>query len=392
MKKNSALIILFLGMMLFGKEIVITKYLENKPTIEINYTGPKSVEKILKMDFTVLDHFNVIYNKDVNNSVMDFNIKYNESNYTLTVKYIKNNNLMLIKKYKSSNYSYFPFLVHHAVYDINKYFNMPGGKFLITKVVYSMLVAPKEANIYLSDYTFSYRKLLISGGLNIFPKWVNKQQSVIYFTKIGKEPVLYSYNIYTGKLKRIMSCEGMLVVSDVNYNNGEMLLTLAPHGNPDIYLFNPKDKQLIRITHYPGIDVNGKFWDKNEIAFISNRYGPPYVFAKNLKTGLVTKVLYQGVNQVGMDTYKNEMVVSVRETNKEFAPNTFDLFLVNKNNDSLKRLTFGGQNMFPNFSPDGNSIMFIKRKNFSNKIGIIRLNENKIYYYNLPKMLQSFDW
>jgi len=86
------------------------------------------------------------------------------------------------------------------------------------------------------------------------------------------------------------------------------------------------------------------------------------------------------------------MVISSRESDNAFSKNTFNLFLVNLNDDSLKRLTFRGQNMFPNFSVDGNSIMFIKRENFSNKIGIIRLNENKIFYYRLPKILQSFDW
>lgn len=86
------------------------------------------------------------------------------------------------------------------------------------------------------------------------------------------------------------------------------------------------------------------------------------------------------------------MVVSVRESANAFSDNTFNLFLLNKNDDSLKRLTFGGQNMYPNFSVDGNSIMFIKRENFFSKIGIIRLKENKVFYYKLPKILQSFDW
>ncbi len=388
MKKLLIFLMIFIGTFSFSKEIVITKYIENKPIININFKGPKDVEKILKMDFTVLDHFKVDYN-ETNKSVMDFNITYNKNNHVLSVKYIKSGNVNLIKKYKSSTYSFFPFLVHHAVYDINKYFNMPDAKFLIRKVVYSLLVAPKEANIYLADYTLSYKKLLISGGLNIFPKWADSKQTTIFFTKMDRLPTLYMYNIYTGKMKKIMSTQGMLVVSDVN-KNGDILLTLAPHGNPDVYLL--RKKQLIKITNYPGIDVNGKFWGKNKIAFISDRYGTPYVFVKNLKTGMVTRVLYQGKNQVGMDTYKNKMVISSRETSNAFAPNTFNLFLVNQQDDSLKRLTFKGQNMFPNFSVDGSSIMFIKRENFFSKIGIIRLNENKIFYYKLPKILQSFDW
>jgi len=46
----------------------------------------------------------------------------------------------------------------------------------------------------------------------------------------------------------------------------------------------------------------------------------------------------------------------------------------------------------PKFSKDGDTIMFISRKNFNALMGIIRLNENKVFYFKLPKMVQSFDW
>ncbi len=390
MRRFFLVLILFFGF-LYSKEIVITKYLQNKPEIIVNFQGPSQIEELLKMDFTVLDHFKVFYN-DTNNSdlknAMVFDFSYSRTNKKLIVKYIKNSNTIDIKSYKSNSFAYFPFLVHHAVYDINKFFQMPSAKFLIRKVIYSLLIAPKEANIYLSDYSLSCKKLLISGGLNIFPKWADAKQKIIYFTKMENLPVLYKFNIYTGKMTKILSTQGMLTVSDVK--KGKILLTLAPHGLPDIYMY--KNHKLIQITKYPGIDVDGKFWGKDSIAFISDRFGHPYVFSKNLKTGIISKVLYQGKNQVGVDTYNDKMVISTRESANAFGNNTFDLFLVNKNNESLKRLTFGGQNMNPNFSVDGNSIMFIKREHFFSKIGIIRLNENKIFYYNLPKILQSFDW
>jgi len=383
MRKILFLISFFIAV--FAKEIILTKYIDNKPVIGVVFNGPKNVEKILKMDFTVLDHFKVNYN-DTNTS---FYVDINYKNNVLNVKYYQNSNLVVVKSYKSNSYAFFPFLVHRAIYDLNNYFHMPQAKFLIRKVVYSILTAPKEASIYLSDYSLSYKKLLITGGLNIFPKWADMNQSAIYFTKYKRVPTLYKFNIYTGKLTKIMSSPGMLVVSDVDPKKG-ILLTLALKDSPDVYLY--KDNHLIKITNYPGVDVNGKFWGENKIAFVSDRFATPYVFQKDLTTGNITRVLYHGKNQVGMDTYKDKMVISSRETDNSFGKNTFNLFLVNANDDSLKRLTFSGQNMFPNFSVDGNSIMFIKRENFSSKIGIIRLNENKIFYYRLPKILQSFDW
>jgi TolB protein len=379
------ILFLILAVFLFAKEYVITKYLENKPVISVEFNGPKDVKKILDMDFKVLDHFDI-----ENNASMKFKFSYNKTTKTLQVEYLKNNEPVLIKKYLSNSYAYFPFLVHRAVYDINEYFHLPSAKFLIRKVIYSLLVAPKQANIYLSDYTLSYKKKIISGGLNIFPKWIDQNQTTIFFTKYERLPVLYKYNLYTGKLTKIMTSQGMLIVSDVKGN--KILLTLAPNGQPDVYMMDLKTKKLTRITTYPGIDVNGKFWVDGKIVFVSDRYGIPYVFSKDLKTGEIKRVLYHGKNQVGVDAYKNYLVISSRETANAFKPNTFNLFLVNAEDDSLKRLTMKGQNMFPNFSVDGSSIMFIKRENFYSKIGIIRLNENKVFYYPLTKILQSFDW
>ena len=371
---------------LMANELVITKYFNEKPKIDITYKGDKNVLKILKMDLTVLDHFKYTINQD-SNATYKFDFTY--TNKTLRVKYFEKNIFKAEKIYKSNTYAYFPFLVHKAVYDINEYFGLPQAKFLIRKVIFSMLTAPKQANIYLSDYTLSYRRRIISGGLNIFPKWADEKQNVIYYTKLGRLPTLYKLNLRTGKKVKMLTSQGLLIVSDVKKD--KLLLTLAPTGEPDVYEYNLKNKKLTKITKYKGIDVNGKFWGEN-IVFVSDRYGMPMVFSKNIQNNTIQRVLYHGKNQVGVDAYKNYLVISTRETDNAFSKNTFNLFLVNKNDDSLKRLTFKGQNSYPNFSVDGNSIMFIKRENFYSKIGIIRLNENKVFYYPLPKILQSFDW
>jgi TolB protein len=383
---KKAIILIFTAVYILANELVITKYFNEKPKIDIYFSGDKNVLKILKMDLTVLDHFNYKINQDNN---APYRFEFNYSNKKLTVKYFEKNILKSKKIYKSNSYAYFPFLVHKAVYDINEYFGLPQAKFLIRKVVYSMLTAPKQANIYISDYTLSYKKRIISGGLNIFPKWADEKQNVIYYTKLGKLPTLYRLNLRTGKREKILTSQGLLIVSDVNKD--KLLITLAPEGQPDVYEYDISNKKLTRITKYNGIDVNGKFWGE-KIVFVSDRYGQPMVFSKNLNNNTVERVLYHGKNQIGVDAYKNYLVIGTRETSNAFSNNTFNLFLVNKNDDSLKRLTFKGQNSYPNFSVDGNSIMFIKRENFYSKIGIIRLNENKVFYYPLPKILQSFDW
>jgi TolB protein len=379
---------LFLLLPLLGKDtLVVEKYVTNRPKIGITFDGPKKVLDMLKVDLKVLDHFNYTINMP---GAVPYRFDFTYSGKVLKVTYIRNNHIEKTMVYRSNDPSYFPFLVHKAVYDINNYFYLPKADFLIRKVLYSVVKAPLQADIYLADYSLTYRKRIISGGLNIFPKWADDQQREFFFTKMDYLPTLYKYNIETGMRQKIITSQGMLVASD--RKGSQVLLTMAPNGSPDIYLYDMATRRLKRLTTSSASDVSGRFWGNGKIAFVSDRYGPPLVFEKNLKTGAVRRVFYHGKNQVGVDTYKNYIVVSSRETNNAFGGNTFNLFLMEINSPNVVRLTTKGQNGYPNFSVDGNSIMFIKRVGYGSKIGIIRLREGKVFYYPLARKLQSFDW
>jgi TolB protein len=386
-------LLFFVGLLLlplFGTEsVVIEKYVENRPKIGITFDGPKPVLEMLKVDLKVLDHFNYTINMpgEVNTR---FDFQFDPKTSTLKVTYIRNNQIQKTMVYRSNDPSFYPFLVHKAVYDINEYFYLPKADFLIRKVLYSIVKAPLKADIYLADYSLTYRKRIISGGLNIFPKWADDNQTTFFFTKMDYLPTLYKYNLTTGIREKVFTSQGMLVASDRKGDN--LLLTMAPNGAPDIYLYNMKTRKLKRLTTNSASDVSGHFWGEDKIAFISDRYGPPLAFSKDLKSGVVQRILYQGKNQVGLDTYKEYVVVSSREGNNPYGGNTFNLFLMRVGTPELKRLTTKGYNGYPNFSVDGNSIMFIKRIGYRSQIGIIRLREGKVFYYPLSSKLQSFDW
>ena len=181
----------------------------------------------------------------------------------------------------------------------------------------------------------------------------------------------------------------MLVVSDVKGDN--LLLTLAINDQPDIYEYNILNHSLKRLTTYSGIDVNGQFY-QNGIIFISDRLGYPNVYYKDLSTGNVSKVLYHGKNHISVTAHNDDIIVSTRETNKAFGNNTFNLLLLNKNRDFVKRLTFNGKNMMPVFSEDGTTVLFIKEYRFNSKMGILRLDKNKIFYFKINRKMQSFSY
>ncbi|EOI4381533.1 Tol-Pal system protein TolB, partial [Campylobacter jejuni] len=52
-----------------------------------------------------------------------------------------------------------------------------------------------------------------------------------------------------------------------------------------------------------------------------------------------------------------------------------------------------GKNLFPRFSSDGGSIVFIKYLGAQSALGVIRVNANKTFYFPLKVgKIQSIDW
>jgi len=400
------LIILFLFLYLKASDLEVVKYVTNKnPQILIEYNNlPIKFKKLLVVDSNIISHY--IFNfkqisRPINLAIANKQ-EYQHFNYLLKLNFDKTKNslegilynlskqkIIFDKIYRMNDSDVYPFLIHSLNYDINSALGFEPIDWIKKFIVYSVYMGAKSQSIFISDITLTYRKKIISGGLNIFPKWANKLQTDIFYTKIEKEPVLYKYNIYSGKKERILASKGMLIVSDVKKD--KLLLTLAPNDQPDIYEFNIHTKKLTRVTSFSGIDVNGKFYG-DKILFISDRLGYPSLYQKDLLSGDVSKVIYHRRNHIALTVNKNKIVVSTRETNKAFDRNTFNLLLLNKNTNFIKRLTFGGKNILPVFSSDGSTLLFLKEYQFHSKFGIIRLKENKVIYFKINRRIQSFDF
>ena len=186
----------------------------------------------------------------------------------------------------------------------------------------------------------------------------------------------------------------MLVCSDVSEDGNRLLLTMAPNMQPDIYRLDLQTGSLLRITYYPGIDVNGNFVQNGRvIVFVSDRLGYPTIFTKRIGSRAVQRVVYHGTNNSACSAYGDYVVYSSRESDNAFGRNTFNLYLASLNSDYIRRLTANGVNIFPRFGIDGETIMYIKEFGRQSGLGIIRLRYNKAYIYPLAVgKIQSLDW
>lgn len=261
-------------------------------------------------------------------------------------------------------------------------------------VVFSVYDGPNKADIMIGDYTLTYKKRVVTGGLNIFPKWADKEQKTIYYTSYNyKKPTLVKLNIYNRSKEVIMDSDGMLACSDVNADGSKILVTASPTGQPDIFLYNTKTKSKTQITKYSGIDVGGQFVENDsKIVFVSDRLGNPNIFAQSIGSTAVERLVFHSNNNSSVTSHGNNIIFSSKDASNELGK-SFNLYLISTRSDSLKRLTSSGVNQFPKFSPDGESVLFIKTFGEASSIGIIRLEHNKSFLFPLSgKRIQSIDW
>lgn len=286
----------------------------------------------------------------------------------------------------------YPFLAHKSIAQMNKKLGFSPVDWMDHKILIARTQGSKQSDILLTDYTLTYQRVLISKGLNLFPKWANKEQDAFYFTAYDDEiPTLYKYNMKNKSTTKIIASKGMMVASDVSDDGKKLLLTMAPKDQPDVYLYDTNTKNYRQITNYSGIDVNGNFVDGDQkIVFVSDRLGYPNIFIQDLGTNITEQVVFHGKNNSSVSTYKNYIVYSSREINQS---GVFNLYLMSTQSDYIRQLTANGKNLFPRFSSDGESIVFIKYLGSQSALGVIRIKANKAFHYGLKiGKIQSIDW
>ena len=289
----------------------------------------------------------------------------------------------------------FVFLAHKSMVDMARNLNLSPVDWMDKSIIFSQYTSPGKSNIVVADYTLTYQKVIVRGGLNIFPKWANEDQSAFYYTSyINSIPTLYKFNLNNMHKTKITQSNGMIAASDVSKDGSKILLTMAPNDQSDIYLYDTVNKKFTRVTTFSGIDVNGNFIDNDSrVVFVSDRLGYPNIFATSVDGGAVEQMVFHGKNNNSISTFKNYIVYSSRESVNEYAQKTFNLYLISTKSDYIRQLTAGGINTYPRFSSDGGSIIFIKNLDGSSAVGIIRVNENRIFQFPLKiGKLQSIDW
>lgn len=416
MKIIVSILLVIMSMFASDATIDVIKKADTLPSIaledsSVSYDSTFKVKffKALAADLNVLSIFNVdkaqrnidfdasrvlVENKDMN-YVLRYKLSQDDARaLNVEMKLFSKDGIVFNKNYKVNSSDIYMFVAHTIAYDINNFMGEGPVEWMKRKVIFSRMISPQRSELVVTDYTLTYQHVIVKGGFNLFPKWANKEQNAFYYTSLNEtKPTLKHIDLRTGKSKTIKSSDGMMICSDVNEDGSKLLLTMAPNGQPDIFLYDTKTKGAKKLTNFGGIDVSGQFMENDKIVFVSDRLGYPNIFSLNINTGSVEQVVYYGKSNSACSAYGKYVVYKARESSDSFSNNTFNLHLVSMESDSIRRLTAVGVNEFPKFSVDGDAIIFVKNYQSQSSVGIIRLNHNKNFLFPLQfGKIQSIDW
>ena len=409
--------VLFSALLLWGSDatIEVKKSVDSLPSIAVEDASNDYQDGLSKRFFRVLvSDLNVlsIFNVDRDYATADFEKEsvaelHKEIDYVVRYRLVEDNGVMVVNvkllnndkvmhtiDYRINNPRQYVFLVHTIAAEINDFMGADPVDWMKEKVVIARTTSPRVSEILITDYTLSYQFSIKKNGLNIFPKWADKTKKYLYYTSLTNGvPELHKYGIYDKSDVLILKSDGMLVCSDVSEDGKKLLLSMAPKGQPDVYEYDVQNRKLQQLTKYSGIDVNAQYLADGKIAFISNRFGYPNVFAKKIGSDAVEQMVYVGKSNSACSAHNNYIVYKARESSNAFSKNTFNLHLISTKTDFIRRLTVTGINEYPLFSRDGGTVLFVKKYKNQSSVGVIRLNQNKNYLFPLTGGdIQSIDW
>jgi Tol biopolymer transport system component len=177
--------------------------------------------------------------------------------------------------------------------------------------------------------------------------------------------------------------------------NGRIAFGMNINGNTDVYSVRPGGQDLQRLTTDPGFDACAAYSaDGRRIAYCSGEGGGPVQIwtmkqngtDKQQVTHMTGAAIFPDFSPDG-----NELVFTAKPADSP----TRDVYVVNSDGSGLTRLTSGeGDNTYPAFSPDGDTIVFNSNRTGTSQVYVMNADgsgQTQLTFDPQPKD-QVSDW
>jgi TolB protein len=209
------------------------------------------------------------------------------------------------------------------------------------------------------------RQVTYLHGASISPAWSHTGRYLAFAHHSDHDHTL---GIWDSKENRIFRSKlPGTTIGGTAFSKDDRVVVALTRGNMEIYELT-RDLRRIHKTLVQNwsIDVSPCFTkDYSTMAFTSDRRGNPHIFVKDMESGKVTRVTYDGkYNTSPSISPDGKLIVFSRRT-----PDGHRIFLHDMESGKERQLTFGpGSDEEPAFSPDGYFICFASNRSGEYKL------------------------
>ena len=280
--------------------------------------------------------------------------------------------LLLAKRYKSRPEEWRR-LVHHLSDDI--LLAVTGEKGIMGSRVVFISGSKRNKDVYIAGIDGqNVRQITNFQNITVSPSISPDGRYLAYTSYKEGKPNLFILDLETGKDIYSEREEGMKL--GTTWLGKSTLGYAKTSGNHStIYTFDANSRQKKSIFTKEGILTSPSFSpDGTKMVFVSDMFGSPQIFIKNLSSGDPKRLTYSGnYNTSPSFSPKGDLIVFVSKIN-----GSFEICTMNLDGSNQKVLTSGGINDSPQFSPCGRYILYSSKKGDQYNVYVMLYNgENK---------------
>lgn len=229
--------------------------------------------------------------------------------------------------------------------------------------------------VYITDILGrSLRQVTRHHNLIVSPRFTPDGQSLTYTSYHSGNANLYITKLNQSKVTRALSRrKGMNLAPAWSPDGKTLILTLSINGNPDLYMLDNRGQIIEQLTKRSGINVSPTFSpDGKKIAFVSDRSGKPQLYVMDLRTRNTQRITFKGSENAEPSWSPTEDLLvysSLRD-------GVYQLCTVSPQPGAQEDLLTSdlSHHESPQWSPDGNQIIFSKRDGKKHQIYAIMKN------------------
>jgi len=227
--------------------------------------------------------------------------------------------------------------------------------------------------LWISDFDGERKKLILNSDEPILsPTWSPDAKHIAYVSFEQGRPAIFMQEISTGKREKLTNFKGMNSSPAFSPDGDKLAFVLSKDGSPDIYIMDLDDKSFEKVVGNSFAIETEPTWtpDGKSLIYTSNQGGKPQVYQKQLKSGEVTRLTYDGdYNARARVMPDGSGLILVNRTQGQFHIARYDMkkqrtyVLTNTNLDES-----------PSIAPNGSMVMYAAKRGDQGVLAVVSVD------------------